>query len=181
MQTTLKPLALLPLAALLSLGACKKDKDKEPSKTDLLTNTTWKDSQEFLQLNGATGTRNTAAGSVNTYQFGRDGKVTVTPASGPATSGTWAFASNETQLTINNGSTSTTYEVFELSKDKMSFGYRYNQAQVQQAVAGGGGSEGQLIRALILSAGNYTFPVGTPTTPAAQLTSMQWGQTVVPK
>ncbi|RTQ45814.1 hypothetical protein EJV47_23560 [Hymenobacter gummosus] len=175
------PATLLPLALLLSLAACKKDEDKEPSKTDNLTNTTWKDSQDFLQLNGATGTRATAAGSVNTYQFARDGKLTVTPPSGPASSGTWAFASNETQLVINNGSTSKTYEVFELSKDKVSFGYRYNQTQVQQAVAGGGGSEGQLIRGLILSAGGYTFPAGTPTTPAAQLTSIQWGQTVVPK
>lgn len=177
---TLRP-ALLPLALVLTLAACKKDKDKEPSKTDVLTTTTWKDSQETLQLNGTTGTRTTAAGSANTYQFGRYGKVTVTPPSGTASSGTWAFVNNETQLSITSGSTTTTYEVFELTKDKLSFGYRYNQAQIQTAVAGGGGTEGQMIRLLIFSAGGYTYPAGTPTTPAAQLTSMQWGQTVVPK
>jgi hypothetical protein len=179
MKTT--RLTLLPLAALLVFSACKKDKDKEPSKTDLLTGSTWKDSSEFLQLNSSTGTRTPAASDINTYQFSRDGKVTVTPASGRPETGTWSFANNETQLTITNGTDTGTYDLIELSKDKFSYGFRYNQTQIQTALGGGGGTQGQLLVLILLSANNFTFPGGTPTTPASQLTSVQWGTTAVPR
>lgn len=179
-MNTLRP-ALLPLALLLTVAACKKDQDKEPSKTDMLTTGTWKDSQETLQLNSTTGTRTPAASSVSTYQFGRDGKLTVTPASGPASTGTWAFANNETQLTITKGSSTSTFEVFELSKSKLTYGYRYDQAQIQAATSssGSGTTSGQVLLALLLSASYFTFPAGTATIPTPQLTSVQWSTTAV--
>lgn len=179
---TLRP-ALLPLALVLTLAACKKDKDKEPSKTDILTSSTWKESQETLKLNSYLGTRATPANNADTYQFTRDGKVTVTPASGTATTGSWALVNNETQLTISNSASSTTetYEIFELTKNSFSIGVRFTQAQIQTAVAGGTSTESQFLRLLMLSAGGYTYPPSTPTIPPTQLTSMEWGFTMVPK
>jgi len=175
---------LLFLCALLfAVASCKKDKDKDPapSKTDLITAKTWKDQSESLRLNTSEGTRTIAATDAESYQFGRDGKVTTTSASGTTSSGTWAFANNETQFTITNGTNTTTFDIFDLSATSFSYGYSYNQSQIQQALGGGGGTSGQFLVLLLLSAGNYTFASGTPNIPAAQLTSVQWKANTVPK
>lgn len=172
---------LLPLALLLSLAACDKeeDKDKEPSKTDLLTANAWKDGEETLQLNGNTGRRTPSAASTNTYQFGRDGKLTITAPDGTTSTASWAFAGNETQLTITRNGGSNTFDMVELSNNRLAYGFRYNQAQVQQALSGG--ANAQLLTLLLLSAGYYTFPAGTPSIPTPQLTSVHWTTTAVPK
>jgi hypothetical protein len=173
----MKPFRLFGLLALLLTAACKKDAEPQPTKTDYLTGTTWKDSQTLLQLNTVVGTQTSS--SPNTYQFSRDGKVIQTSSTSVVTTGTWQFASNETQLTLNMGSKPSTVELFELTKDRLNFGVRYGQTEIQQAF-NGGGPNASIIQVLVLSAGSFTFPAGT-NIPAAQLTNMQFSTLAVPR
>ncbi|UOQ54849.1 hypothetical protein [Hymenobacter cellulosivorans] len=172
---------ILLLSLLLTAFACKKDKEAEPSKTDLLTAKTWQDQTQSLRLNTSEGTRSTPAADMNTYQFTRDGKVTITAADKTSTSGTWAFVNNESQLAITSGGTTNTFALFEVSATKFSFGVSYNQAQIQQGLGSNGGAEGQFLKLLLLTAGNFTFSSGTPTITPAQLTAVDWKNNAVPR
>ncbi|PJJ58680.1 hypothetical protein [Hymenobacter chitinivorans] len=172
---------ILLLSLLLTAFACKKDKEAEPTKTDLLTAKTWKDQSQTLRLNTSEGTRPTAAADVNTYQFTRDGKVTITAANNTSTTGTWAFVNNESQLALTSAGTTNTFALFEVSATKLSFGLSYNQAQIQQGLGSNGGAEGQFLKLLLLSAGNFTFPSGTPTIPTNQLTAVDWKNNALPR
>jgi hypothetical protein len=179
----IRPLLILCVLLLL-VGGCKKEKDKEPSKTDLLVAHSWKDQNQTLRLNATEGTRTPATADVGFYQFGRDGKVTLGPANGtgaPGTTstGTWSFGANESQLLITlNGSTET-FELFELADSRLVFGYSYNQTQIQQAVNNMNNTT--TLTLLLLSAGSFTFPAGTATIPTSQLTSVVYKFNTVPR
>ncbi|MCR5887250.1 hypothetical protein LRS06_05545 [Hymenobacter sp. J193] len=171
---------LVLFALLLTVAACKKDKDNEPSKTALLTAKAWKDDTQTLRLNTSEGTYKPSASSVSYYQFGADGKVTMGLNSGGATStGTWAFAKEETQLAITSQGKTTTFELFELTDNRLSFGFNYDQAQIQAALNNQNNSS--QLTLLLLSAGSFTFAGGTPNIPAAQLTSVQWKTNLIPR
>lgn len=174
------PFLLLP-GLLLTVVSCKKDKENEPSKTAMLTAVTWRDNSTSLVLNGTEGTQTTPTATAGSYKFTTDGKVTYTTAGGAATNGTWALQNNDSQIVLtglSNGSTSSTYQVFTLAANSLSIGYSFDQAQIQAAVAGTSGSN-SLIPLLLLSAGSFTFAAGTPTIPAAQLTSLQYKTNLV--
>jgi len=173
----MKNLLLLLPAALLLVSSCKKDDaPPTPSASERLTAVSWKESTQSLTLNGVEGTRSVAPTSANTYRFGADGRLTSTSASGTTSNvGTWALANNDTQLIITPaGSTQPgePLQIFTLTASNLSYGSSYNQAQIQQALGGGSGTSG-MITLLLLSAGNLTFPAGTPNINAAQLTSLQ--------
>ena len=185
----MKNLRLLLLPAVLAVAtACKKDAETAtpaaPTKTALLTAVTWRESSSSLVINGTEGTQATAAGSADSYKFGTDGKVAITPASGPATAGTWALTGNDTQLVITPASgPAQTFQVYTLTANSLSFGVAYTQAQIQASLAGQpvAGVPNGLITLLLLSAGGYTFPAGTPAINANQLTSLQTRTNLVPR
>jgi len=170
---------LLLSSLLVAAVGCKKDKDPEPSKTALLTGTTWKESSQTMTINGVAGAYTPPAASSSTYQFAAGGTLTVTEGSAAPQTGTWAFANNDTQLRITRpGNPPQSFEVFELTNNKLSFGFNYTQAQVQAALAPG---STDILPLLILSAGSFTFPAGTPTVSLAQLTSFRYQTNLVPR
>jgi hypothetical protein len=177
----MKNLHLLLLPALLvATTACKKDSETAPAptKTAMLTGTTWKDATQTMTINGAAGTYTTPASDVIVYQFAADGTLTTTQGTAAPQKGTWALANNDTQLkTTMNGKT-TTVEVFDLTAKTMSIGWNYNQAQVQAALAAGSSDPLPL---LILSASAFTFPANTPTVTPSQITSFRFQTNLVPR
>jgi hypothetical protein len=177
---------LLPVlcGSLLSLTACKKDSEgTTPSKTAQLTAVTWRENSSSLVVNGVEGTQTTPAASADSYKFTTDGKLVVTEAGGAVTNGTWALANNDSQLTLTMNGQTQTQEIFALTPTSFSSGFSFTQAQVQTALAGQpvAGVPNGLITLLILSAGGYTFPAGTPTVNASQITSLQARINMVPK
>jgi len=176
----MKILPFLLLSGLLFTSAgCKKDKDNAPSKTAMLTGVTWKEASQTMTINGVAGNYTPSAANTTTFQFASNGTLTVTEGTAAPQTGTWAFANNETQIkTTGAGNTNQTFEVFELSSNKLAMGVSYNQAQIQAAVAPG---SGDILPLLILSAGNFTFPANTPTVPLAQLTSFRYQSNFVPR
>jgi hypothetical protein len=170
---------LLVCSLLFASAGCKKDKDNAPSKTAMLTGVTWKESSQTMTINGVAGTYTPPASDITTYQFGSDGKFTITDGTAAPQSGTWAFANNETQIkTTGAGNPSQTFEVYELSSNKLSIGVNYTQAQIQTALAP---NSGDILPYLILSAGGFTFPAGTPTVSTSQLTSFRYQSNLVPR
>ena len=81
--------------------------------------------------NGYEGTRTLSGSDVFTLNFSADGKVTSQAAgSSTVASGTWALQSNDSQLVLqNSGSTAQTYQVFELTASKLSYGVQYDPYQ----------------------------------------------------
>lgn len=164
---------LLPSLLLLAAGCHKKDADPAPTptKTALLTAHTWKDVSQSLVINGYEGTK--ANTDTNSYTFAADGKLLSSQSGKLAQQlATWQLASNDTQLVITStgSSAATTYQLFELGDAKLAFGTSYDEATIKQQVAAGGS---QPVPALLLSAGNYTFPANTPTFQPGQVTSLQ--------
>jgi hypothetical protein len=175
----MKPIHYMLLPALLSVAvSCKKD-NESPSKTAMLTGVTWKETSQTMTINGVAGNYTPSAANLSVFQFASNGTLTVTEGSGSPQTGTWAFANNETQIkTTGAGNADQTFEVFELSSNKLAFGLNYNQAQVQAAVAPGSNN---VLPFLILSAGNFSFPANTPTVPLAQVTSFRYQSNFVPR
>ena len=176
---------LLPLLLLVAL-ACSKNKDKDdpaPSKTALLTGVTWRENGSSLAINGVEGTQTVSAADADSYKFSSDGKLVVTPPSGPATNGTWALSSDESQLTLTLDGQMITQQIFTLNATSLSTGVSFTQAQVQAALKGQAvpGVPAGLIALILLSAGNYTFPANTPTIYDYQITSLQLRANWVPK
>lgn len=174
---------MMLISLLLVAGCNKDDDDKAPSKAAQLTAVTWRESSSSLVVNGVEGTQTTPAATADTYKFNSDGKVVVTEANGTATNGTWALASNDTQITVTLGSQTQTQQIFTLMATSFSSGYSFTQAQVQAALAGQpvAGVPSGLITLIILSAGGFTFPSGTPPLNASQITSLQLRTNLVPK
>ncbi|UOQ71469.1 hypothetical protein [Hymenobacter cellulosilyticus] len=180
----MKPLHFLLLFSLLLVAGCDKDdNDQAPSKAGQLSAVTWRESSSSLVVNGVEGIQTISATSADTYQFGTDGKVAVTKPGGIVTTGTWALAGNDTQLTVTLGGQTQTQQIFALTATGFSLGAAYTQAQVQAALAGQpvAGVPNGLISLIILSAGNFTFPAGTPPVNANQITSLQLRTNLVPK
>ncbi|GAB3587557.1 lipocalin family protein [Hymenobacter daeguensis] len=175
----MKNLRYLLLPALLSVAAsCKKD-NESPSKTAMLTGVTWKETSQTMTINGVAGNYTPAAADVSTYQFGSDGKLTITEGTAAPQTGTWAFTNNESQLTLTGaGNPTQTFTVFTLTSGSLSFGLDYNQAQVTAALAP---SSTDVLRLLILGAGSFTFPANTPTVTPSQLTSFRYQTNLVPR
>ncbi|MBO2010805.1 lipocalin family protein [Hymenobacter negativus] len=176
----MKAIPFLLLSGLLFTAAgCKKDKENAPSKTAMLSGVTWKESSQTMTLNGVAGNYTPSAANTTTYQFAANGTLTVTDGTSAPETGTWAFANNETQIkTTGAGNNPQTFELFELSSNKLAFGVNYNQTQIQTALAP---NSGDILPYLILSAGNFTFPANTPTVPVAQLTSFRYQSNCVPR
>jgi hypothetical protein len=175
----MKNLRYLLLPAVLCVAvSCKKD-NESPSKTAMLTGVTWKEASQTMTINGVAGNYTPSASNLTTFQFASNGTLTVTEGTAAPRTGTWAFANNETQIkTTGAGNSNQTFEVFELSSNKLAIGVNYNQAQVQAAVAPG---SSDVLPLLILSAGNFTFPANTPTVPLAQVTSFRYQSNFVPR
>lgn len=160
-----------PLLVVLLAPACHK-KDPEPDKATMLAAHSWKSTSSSLTINGYEGTRTLSGSEVYTLVFGSDGRVTSQAAGSAATSGTWKLQNNDTQLVVQTGSSAAqTLQVFELTTSKLSYGLQYDAAAIQQQQAAG---TGQMITALILLAGSFTFPANTPTIPANQVTGLQY-------
>lgn len=179
----MKILRLLLLPGLLLAASCNKDDDKTPSKSAQLTAVTWRENSSSLVVNGVEGTQTTPPASASTYQFGTDGKVVQTKAGGASSSGTWSLANNDTQLVMILGGQTQTQEIYTLSSTSFSAGFSFTQAQVQAALNGQSvpGVPNGLITVILLSAGGFTFPVGTPPLNASQITSLQVRTNLVPK
>ena len=145
----------------------------------MLTGVTWKEASQTMTINGVTGNYTPAPAGTTTFQFASNGTLTVTEGSAAPETGTWAFANNEAQIkTTGAGNSPQTFEVFELSSNKLSFGVNYSQAQIQTALAP---NSGDVLPLLILSAGGFTFPANTPTVPLSQLTSFRYQTNLVPR
>ncbi|MBC8083348.1 MAG: hypothetical protein H7Z21_09060, partial [Hymenobacter sp.] len=130
------PHFLLLFSLLLVAGCDKDDDDKAPSKAAQLTAVTWRESSYSLVINGAEGTQTIPAATAATYKYNSDGKLVITKAGGTGTNGTWALASNDTQLTRTVGSQTQTEQVFTLTATSFSSGLSFTQAQVQAALGG---------------------------------------------
>ncbi|WP_400192554.1 hypothetical protein [Hymenobacter sp. B81] len=128
MKTLRLPL-VWALAAAAALSACKKDKDPEPSKTDLLTDSDWILSAHTvspaMEMNGQLTTdlfpHVRPCDRDDVLQFDRPNAYFLDEGaskcgSGPQSSpGTWAFTDNETVLrTQLNGKDANTYNLLEL-------------------------------------------------------------------
>ena len=175
----MKNLSIFLLSGLLFASAgCKKDNETAPTKTALLTGVTWKDATQTMTINGVAGTYTPPAASLTTYQFAADGTLTATQGTAAPQKGTWAFANNDTQLKTTLGSSTRTFEIFDLTAKTFSYGLNYNQAQVQTALASGSGDPLPL---LILSAGSFTFPANTTTVTPSQITSFRYQTNLVPR
>ena len=181
----MKNLRYLVLPVLLCAAvSCKKDdEDKSPSKTAQLTAVTWRESSSSLVVNGVEGTQTTPAASADAYKFNTDGKLVLTEADGTVKNGTWALASNDTQLAVTLNGQTQTQQIFTLTATNLSSGYSFTQAQVQAALAGQpvAGVPSGLIPLILLSASGFTFPAGTPPLSANQITRLQMRTNLVPK
>lgn len=166
---------LLVPALLLSAAGCKKEKDAEPTKTALLTAKTWRESSSTLVVNGAEGVQNTPTANASTWKFSTDNKVTVTKPNNTTSTGTWALAENDTKITLTLNGQTQTQQIFTLDANNFSAGFSFTQAQVQAAINGQSvpGVPNGLITLILLSAGGFTFPAGTPAINANQITSLQ--------
>jgi len=168
------------LLLITAVAGCKKDSAAPtPSNTALLTGPTWRTADVRLTINGVEGMYTPTAGSLTDLKFTTDGKYTSTPASGgTASTGTWAFASSETQLieTPTNGTAPPAYQIYTLSSADLGLGYSFTQAQVQHALNNNNTSPtstDQLILALVLSSSAFTFPNNTPpVSSSAQITTL---------
>jgi hypothetical protein len=104
------------LGCLLLFGSCKKDKKQEPTKTDLITSSSWKYESGGIDQdrNGTVDFTFESTGLLqpcildNTGTFHADGTgvadegATKCNASAPQTTPfTWSFASNETLINVN--------------------------------------------------------------------------------
>ncbi|WP_310396398.1 hypothetical protein [Hymenobacter sp.] len=180
----MKLLHSLLLFSLLLVASCgKDDDDKSPSKAAQLSAVTWRESSSSLVVNGVEGTQATPAASADTYKFNTDGKLVLTEAGGAVKNGTWALASNDTQITVMLDGQTQTQQVFTLTATSFSAGYSFTQAQVQAALAGQPvtGVPNGLISLILLSASGFTFPAGTPPVNANQINSLQVRTNLVPK
>lgn len=162
---------LLPGLLLLAAGCHKKTDDPAPTKTTLLTAHAWKDVSQSLIINGYEGTRSLS--NTTSYTFTADGKIMGTNGTTTQQLATWQLASNNTQLLVGP----TTYQLFDLTSTKLSFGPTYDEATIKQQVAAGGS---QPVPTLLLSAGQYTFPANTPTFQPSQVTGLQLKYTLGP-
>lgn len=174
---------LLPGLLLVAAGCKKDDDDKAPAKSAQLTAVTWRETSSSLVVNGAEGTQATPAASASTWQFSSDGKVVVTRPNSTTSTGTWALAENDTRLTLTLDGQTQNQQIFTLTGTSLSAGFSFTQAQVQTALAGQpvAGVPNGLITLLLLSAGGFTFPAGTPPLNASQITSLQVRTNLAPK
>lgn len=175
---------------LLALGAgCKKDNaSPTPSNTALLTGPTWRTADVRLIINGVEGVYTPPARDLTDTKFTADGKYTSTPASGgPATTGTWAFASNETQLvqTPANGAAADPFQLYKLTSTDLSLGYSFTPAQIQHALNNNNTSPtatDQLILTMVLASSTFTFPGNaSPVSSSTQITSLGFRGNYKPK
>lgn len=179
-MNSLRYLLLLP-ALLLLLAGCKKKEDDTPgpSKTVLLTGATWHSTDVHLTINGVEGVYTPATKDTEDTKFGTDGKYTDTPADGSAVStGTWALASNDTQLVITptGQPAEDPIKLYTLTSTALALGVDYTQAQVAHAIDNNNTSPtntDKTILGLVFASGVFTFPGGkAPVTSATQITSM---------
>jgi hypothetical protein len=169
----------LPLLLAVMAG-CKKDSaTPTPSNTALLTGPTWRTADVRLTINGVEGVYTPAANSLTDTKFTADGKYTSTPVSGgTASTGTWTFASNETQLveTPTTGQASDPFQIYKLTSTDLSLGYSFTQAQVQHALNNNNTSPtvtDQLILGMVISSTTFTFPNNAPpVSSSTQITSL---------
>lgn len=183
---------LLALGLLAAATGCKKDNDASPATaTTLLTGTTWKDTGYSLVINGVEGTQAPTDNYV--WQFTSDKRLTLTDAQNKMQTATWALANQDTELALTSPGKTTpdiTYGVLVLTSSRAALGYRFTQAQIQADVNGqaipGTLPGGQPIasgtaKALLLSAGSFQFPAGTPTLAPSQVTSLELRRNLGPK
>src|SRR5438128_599837 len=117
------PKLLLVFVFACSFMGCKKDKDK--SKTELLTSKTWIYDEYFTNYNSSntilaykrTKTANSLNLSLNKTQFNSDGTVTETNQNGQVISGTWKFLNNESQTETKNQVGTFTSNIISLSEN----------------------------------------------------------------
>ena len=176
-------LLLLPGLLLFAAGCDKDDNDNAPSKAAQLTAVTWKESGSSLVVNGVEGKQTTPPATADSYKLNPDGKVVLTEANGTVTNGTWALASNDSQLTVTLSGQTQTQQIFALTATSFSAGFSFTGAQVQTALAGQpvAGVPNGLIALILLSASGFTFPPNTPTLNANQITSLELRTNLVPK
>jgi hypothetical protein len=119
MKKQLASLIIL-IACLVAVSGCKKDDNKPPTKTDILTAKAWK-LQDILAFgqNVTTLGLSSYLGSLTNadFKFNRDGTYTATNrTTNAASQGKWEFGSNETQLILDKGTQDETiYEIVTLT------------------------------------------------------------------
>ena len=121
-------LSLALLAGTLTIVSCEKD--KEVSKTDLLTKSSWKVEDATITSSDPFLTalfeafKNLIVNSQIKFNKSDSGNTyTVTDSSG-SSSGTWEFSSNETKLIFDKGtSDETTYDILKLTSSELEVKY----------------------------------------------------------
>ncbi|TYZ06927.1 hypothetical protein FY528_16790 [Hymenobacter lutimineralis] len=149
---------LVLIGLLLTVAACKKDKDNEPSRTDMLTSKGWLLNDMNMRVNGVTGTYTVPADEQYTYRFTSDGKGTMEEADGTNENLTWSWQNNQEVLRVTSSGDTYDFQVFTLSKSSLSVGFQLNQQQIKDDANAGGGT--LLYFALLYQA--FTFPPNAP-------------------
>ena len=116
-------ISLLALVVAVSFSSCKKD-EATKSKTELLTGTTWKVGKSTALGIDVTPTQ--ACSKDDITNFSTDKKMTVKEGATKCSSsdpdlisqGTWAFSSDEKQLTITEDGDATTYTIKSLTSSE---------------------------------------------------------------
>ena len=123
--------SLFTLLLLVSITACKKEDDKEPSKTDLITAHSWQGEQVLVL--GTDAASNPFFSSLlpdittMTLTFNRNGTYSASYVDNGQTipiSGNWEFRDNETSIffdLLTSFGLNETLTIKELSADKLQF------------------------------------------------------------
>ncbi|WP_046245587.1 lipocalin-like domain-containing protein [Hymenobacter terrenus] len=139
----MKFLRLLLLPGLLFAAvSCKKDKeDPKPSKAAQLTAVTWKASSLTIAVDNQSNTSPTPSSNQLSYKFNPDGKSVVTYSDGSTGTGTWVLQSNDSELVLQDGSSSPkTNKLFELTDKTLSFGESFDKSAIQKVLTNSPGA-----------------------------------------
>ena len=125
-----KSFLLLALAAGFTFTSCDKDDDAAPSKTEMLTNKSWKMTASTVSVNN--GNPNDvyammpACNKDDFSTFTSDGKYTLDEGATKCNAnavqtqtGTWQFTENETKLKSTLGANTAEQTITELTSSKM--------------------------------------------------------------